>query len=281
MERGQAAYTRIADLFAMAPDIKDEGTLNSVVLPSIEFAIDEFRFAQAPRPTLKDIHLTLSAGQTLGIVGHTGAGKSTLINLLVRMAEQEGAQIRIGGHPVANFSLANLRAHIATVPQTPFLFSATIAENIALARPEASQADIEAVAQIAQIHDDIVRFSDGYQTAVGERGVTLSGGQKQRLAIARALLQDAPILILDDALSAVDVKTEQSILNHLRVARRGRTTLIVCHRLSAVATAEQIVVLSQGEVVEQGDHLTLLAQRGWYRKMFDYQQLELAVEEGR
>ncbi|MDO7640484.1 MAG: ABC transporter transmembrane domain-containing protein [Reinekea forsetii] len=281
VERGQAAYTRIADLFAMAPDIKDEGTLNSAVLPSIEFAIDEFRFAQAPRPTLKDIHLTLSAGQTLGIVGHTGAGKSTLINLLVRMAEQEGAQIRIGGHPVANFSLANLRAHIATVPQTPFLFSATIAENIALARPEASQADIEAVAQIAQIHDDIVRFSDGYQTAVGERGVTLSGGQKQRLAIARALLQDAPILILDDALSAVDVKTEQSILNHLRVARRGRTTLIVCHRLSAVATAEQIVVLSQGEIVEQGDHLTLLAQRGWYRKMFDYQQLELAVEEGR
>ena len=143
------------------------------------------------------------------------------------------------------------------------------------------KADIEAAARVAQVHDDICRCPDGYKTLVGERGVTLSGGQKQRIAIARALLQDAPILILDDALSAVDVKTEQSILSHLRDVRGGRTTLIVCHRVSAVKTAQNIIVLNHGEISEQGCHDDLLAKKGWYRQMYDYQQLEQAVEEGR
>ncbi|WP_196160461.1 ABC transporter transmembrane domain-containing protein [Reinekea sp. G2M2-21] len=281
VERGQAAYQRIDELFAMKPDIQDDGTFTQPVSPMIEFSVERFRFRDAENPALQNIHLTIPAGHMLGIVGHTGAGKSTLINLLVRMEEDGQSVIRLCGRQIQEFTLDNLRAHIATVPQTPFLFSATIAENIALAKPEACQAEIERVATIAQVHDDICRFPKGYKTEVGERGVTLSGGQKQRIAIARALLQDAPVLILDDALSAVDVKTEQSILNHLRAERAGKTTLIVCHRLSAVETAQHIIVLNHGEIMEQGSHRSLLSQQGWYRQMFDYQQLEQAVEEGR
>ncbi len=281
VERGEAAYQRIDELLGMKPDIKDQGTFTAKVEPSIAFAIDRFEFANSDTAALKNIHVAVPAGQMLGIVGHTGAGKSTLINLLVRMAEHPESKIYLNDRLVQDYTLDNLRDHIATVPQTPFLFSTSIAENIALAKPNASQADIESAAKVAQVHDDICRFPDGYKTLVGERGVTLSGGQKQRIAIARALLQDAPILILDDALSAVDVKTEQSILSHLRDVRSGRTTLIVCHRLSAVETAQHIIVLNHGEISEQGSHETLLAYKGWYRKMYDYQQLEQAVEEGR
>jgi len=281
VERGQAAYQRIEELFAMPADIKDEGQFSDRASPSIEFLINSFKFPEADHPTLAGIHLAVPAGQLLGVVGHTGAGKSTLVNLLVRMLEHDQASIKIDSRVITDFTLDNLRAHIATVPQTPFLFSASIAENISMAKPGATQTEIEEAAQIAQVHDDITRFADGYRTEVGERGVTLSGGQKQRIAIARALLQNAPILILDDALSAVDVKTEQSILSHLREVRGGRTTLIICHRLSAVETAHNIIVLNHGEIVEQGDHKSLLMHKGWYRKMFDYQQLELAVEEGR
>lgn len=281
VERGQAAYKRINDLLSIEPDIKDVGTFSERVEPAITFRVDQFRFPSSDHVALKNINLHLPAGDMLGIVGHTGAGKSTLINLLVRLEEHEDSHVELDARPVQEYTLDNLRAHIATVPQTPFLFSATIAENIAMAKPDSTQQEIEQVAAVAQIHDDILRFPSGYQTVVGERGVTLSGGQKQRIAIARALLQDAPILILDDALSAVDVRTEQSILSHLRDVRAGRTTIIVCHRLSAVETAQHIIVLSHGEIIEQGTHQTLLEEQSWYRKMFDYQQLEQAVEEGR
>jgi ATP-binding cassette, subfamily B, multidrug efflux pump len=280
VERGQAAYTRIDELFAMQPVINDSGTVDQKLTPDIEIDIDQFGY-NLDSPILKRIQLTLPAGGMLGVVGHTGAGKSTLINLLLRLNETEQAQIKLGGYDLSELTLHNLRAHIATVPQTPFLFSTSIAENIALAKPAATQQDVEQAARIAQVHDDIMRFPDAYATMVGERGVTLSGGQKQRIAIARALLLDAPVLILDDALSAVDVKTEQSILSHLRDARQGKSTIIICHRLSAVETANEIVVLHQGQIAERGTHSSLLNQQSWYRKMFDYQQLEQAIEEGR
>jgi ATP-binding cassette subfamily B multidrug efflux pump len=170
---------------------------------------------------------------------------------------------------------------MVVVPQESFLFSTSIAANIALGNPEATEQQIHHAAQLANVHHDILAFPNGYQTLVGERGITLSGGQKQRLAIARALLMDAPLLILDDALSAVDVATEQQILRHLRQARHNRTAIIVCHRLTAVEQADNIFVLTQGQPTEQGRHAELMAHNGWYAQMVRYQQIEQAVEEGR
>ncbi|VFN01457.1 MAG: ATP-binding cassette, subfamily B/ATP-binding cassette, subfamily B, multidrug efflux pump [Candidatus Kentron sp. G] len=279
--RGQVAYGRIEELLTMEAPIEDKGRFTGNANPTIDFDINAFRYPETQVAVLRDVHLRLEAGRTLGIVGPTGAGKSTLLHLLVRLEEQSSAKIRIGNRPIAEFTLENLRTHIAIVPQTPFLFSVGIAENIALGRTGATAQEIETAARFAQIHEDIIALPDGYETQVGERGVTLSGGQKQRIAIARALLQKAPILVLDDALSAVDARTEQSILSHLHEARRQRTTLIVCHRLSTVQTADHIIVLDRGALVEQGTHESLLADDGWYRRTFDYQRVEQAVEEGR
>jgi len=227
----------------------------------------------------------------LGIVGPTGSGKSTFVRLLLRQYESDGANFLVNGKPLSQFSLAALRAQMVVVPQEPFLFSQTVAENIALGNPAATQADIEKAAHIACLHDDILRFPDGYKTLVGERGVTLSGGQKQRMAIARALLMDANVLILDDALSAVDVETERTILHALRNNRTAGTnnpsnnnakiTIIICHRLTAVEHASHIVVLDHGQPIEQGTHEQLLQHGGWYQRIYDYQQIEQAVLEGR
>ena len=281
LERGSAAYARIQQLLEMPSTVPDTGTLTDIPSADIAIDIDDFTFADAHAPVLRNIHLRISAGETLGIVGPTGAGKTTLINLLLRFFDAHGCSIRIGGTPVQQLTLHALRDAVAVVPQDAFLFTASIAENIALGRPDASREQIRAVAALASIDNDIQRFPDGYDTLVGERGITLSGGQKQRIAIARALLLDAPVLILDDALSAVDVATERSILEHLRTLRAGRTTVILCHRLSAVEDAEQIVVLNHGEMTEHGTHAELVNRGGWYAQMIDYQKLERTVESGR
>lgn len=282
VERGSAAYARIEQLLNTKPDIDDNGHLTALPAPPrIEFMVRRFAYPGARREVLRDVQAVVPAGATLGIVGPTGAGKTTLLNLLLRLAEAPTAEIRIAGHSVRDYRLETLRSAIALVPQDPFLFSATVAENIALGKPEATLEEIRAAARSACIDDEIMAFPDQYDTLVGERGMTLSGGQKQRIAIARALLLDAPILVLDDVLSAVDVKTETRILQHLRALRRGRTTLIVSHRLSAVAEADHIIVLRHGRIVEQGSHDELLAADGWYAQMFRYQQIERAVAEGR
>lgn len=281
VERGSAAYARIQQLLDAESSVTDSGTITEVARPAIQVDISSFTFPDGHNPVLRNIHLKIKAGETLGIVGATGAGKTTLINLLLRFYDHDTCDIRIGDVPVSQLTLHALRKLIALVPQDPFLFTASIAENIALGRPDATMEEIRAAAEVAAIDRDILRFPDGYATLVGERGITLSGGQKQRLAIARALLLNAPILILDDALSAVDVETERNILVHLRKARADRTTIILCHRLSAVEHAEQIIVLSHGEVIERGTHASLLDRNGWFRQMFDYQKLEQTVESGR
>lgn len=282
VERGSAAYARIEQLLNTKPDIDDAGHLTALPAPPrIEFMVHRFAYPGARHEVLRDVQAVVPAGATLGIVGPTGAGKTTLLNLLLRLVEAPTTEVRIAGHSVRDYRLETLRAAIALVPQDPFLFSATVAENIALGRPEATLEEIRAAARSACIDDEIMAFPDQYDTLVGERGMTLSGGQKQRIAIARALLLDAPILVLDDVLSAVDVKTETRILQHLRALRRGRTTLIVSHRLSAVAEADHIIVLRHGRIVEQGSHDELLAADGWYAQMFRYQQIERAVAEGR
>ena len=279
VERGNAAYRRIEQLLDTAPEIANHGTLNTIAQPAITFDVQHFAYPGGRGDALKGVQVDVGAGRTLGIVGHTGAGKSTLLHILLRLYEGDAANVAIAGHPVRDYTLAALRGSIAFVPQEAFLFSTTIAENIALGKPDATLDDVQRVARIACVDDDITRFPDQYQTLVGERGITLSGGQKQRIAIARALLLDAPILALDDALSAVDMRTERAILSALRAARSGRTTLVVSHRLSAVAEADEIVVLSHGAVVERGDHAQLMQHNGWYAQMYRYQQMERVLEE--
>ncbi|MGJ8689009.1 MAG: ABC transporter transmembrane domain-containing protein [Gammaproteobacteria bacterium] len=281
VERGSAAYERIQQLLETESPVQDTGTVQSVSTADIAINIISFTHKGGAMPVLHNIQIALAQGETLGVVGPTGAGKSTVINLLMRYFDHPDCEIRIGGVRVQDLSLHALREQIALVPQDPFLFTATIAENIALGRPDASMEEVRAAAELASIDSDIMRFPQGYQTLVGERGITLSGGQKQRVAIARALLLDAPILVLDDALSAVDVETERRILRHLKEVRSQRTSIILCHRLSAVEDAQQIIVLNHGEVVERGTHRSLVLEQGWYAQMVDYQRLERTVESGR
>ena len=281
VERGSAAWERIDSLLQTPSPVQDTGQVSQISDGSVQIDITTVAYPDSSSPALRDIHLRVATGHTVGVVGATGAGKTTLISLLLRSFDDPACKISIGAVPVQELSLDALRGAIAMVPQDPFLFTASIAENIAMGRPDASLSEIRAVAALAAIDKDILRFPDAYDTLVGERGITLSGGQKQRIAIARALLLDAPILILDDALSAVDVATERSILMHLQQVRAGRTTFILCHRLSAVEDASEIIVLSRGTIAERGTHQTLLAERGWYARMHDYQKLERSVESGR
>ncbi|MCL6452409.1 MAG: ATP-binding cassette domain-containing protein [Alicyclobacillus sp.] len=281
VERGHASYDRVRKLLAVPPAIVDRPGAQAVApVGDIEFSIPAFYYPGQSEPTLQEIRLHIGRGETLGIVGRTGSGKTTLLRLLLREFDAPDGCIRIGGRAITDYQLDSLRSGIAYVPQDHFLFSASIAENIAFARPEASIAEIQEAAKVAAIHDDILRFPAGYGTVVGERGVTLSGGQKQRISIARAVLLDADILILDDCLSAVDARTEQAILAALKRNRSARTTLVATHRLSTIEHADAIIVLEHGRIVEYGDHASLLAAGGWYADMYQRQQLESLVEQG-
>nr|WP_199067897.1 ABC transporter transmembrane domain-containing protein [Chromobacterium sp. ASV5] len=279
LERGRAAWGRLDAVLAAPAEVTDEGAAAAPPASLLEWRQVGFHYPGQAQPALDDIDLELPAGQTLGVVGPTGAGKSTLLKLLLRQHAPDRGVIRWQGLALAEYKLSALRAAISWVPQEPFLFSASVADNIALVRPDADRADIERVARLAAVHDDILRLPQGYDTPVGEKGVALSGGQRQRLAIARALLADAPLLLLDDALSAVDTDTETRILRHLRAERRGRSVIIVSHRLSAVADADRIAVLHHGRVSEQGDHASLLSLDGWYASQWRYQQLEASLDE--
>ncbi|MER2061230.1 MAG: ATP-binding cassette domain-containing protein, partial [Niallia sp.] len=229
---------------------------------------------------LQDIHFRLKRGQTLGIVGKTGAGKTTLLKLLFREYDQYEGKIMINGTEIKEIDLDTLRGTIGYVPQEHFLFSASVKENIAFTNPKASDSAIHQAAVLANIHEDILLFTDGYDTVVGERGVSLSGGQKQRISIARALLMNPEILILDDSLSAVDAKTEESILSALRENREGKTTIITSHRLSAIEHADLIIVLDEGRIIQSGDHQKLVKETGWYKEMYHRQALEVMVSMG-
>lgn len=281
LERGKAAWGRLQPVLDASPSVPDHGRLHSKPHGSIEFQQIDFRYPGQSRLALHDFSLEIAAGQTVGIVGPTGAGKSSVIRLLLRQGEPAGGQLRWDGQPLADYRLQQLRSAINWVAQEPFLFSASIADNISLSNPAASRAQIMQAAQLAAIHDDILRFPQGYDTPVGERGVTLSGGQRQRVAIARALLSDSALLILDDALSAVDTETETRILQHLkslRLRQHGQSAIIISHRLSAVADADHIIVLRDGSMTEQGSHAALLAAGGWYASQWRYQQLEASLD---
>lgn len=275
-QRGMASMGRMHQIMSIEPSIRDAGEVLSVdaIEGEIEFRDLTFTYGEAREPALKDLSLHIKPGQTVAFVGSVGSGKSTMMNLVTRLLDAEPGQVLIDGLPIRQIPLSVLRSSIGYVPQETFLFSETIAENIAFGVEHATPEEIERAATEAGISEDILEFSDRFETLVGERGITLSGGQKQRTAIARALIRRPRILILDDALSSVDTYTEEKILGHLRRIMRGRTSLIVSHRVSTVKDADVIVVLEDGRIAERGTHDSLIARGGLYAELYEKQLLE-------
>ncbi|HDK0809238.1 TPA: SmdA family multidrug ABC transporter permease/ATP-binding protein [Escherichia coli] len=279
VERGSAAYSRIRTMLAEAPVVIDGSDKVPEGRGELDVNIRQFTYPQTDHPALENVNFALKPCQMLGICGPTGSGKSTLLSLIQRHFDVSEGDIRFHDIPLTKLQLDSWRSRLAVVSQTPFLFSDTVANNIALGCPNATQQEIEYVARLASVHDDILRLPQGFDTEVGERGVMLSGGQKQRISIARALLVNAEILILDDALSAVDGRTEHQILHNLRQWGQGRTVIISAHRLSALTEASEIIVMQHGHIAQRGNHDELAQQSGWYRDMYRYQQLEAALDD--
>ena len=274
--QGAASIRRIQDIFESQPEIHDSEQTKAVDAISGEITFNHLTFIHRghSEPTLSDITLHVPAGTTLAIIGRTGNGKSTLVNLLLHLYNTKPGMLFIDGKDINTIPLKTLRENIGYVPQDNFLFSDTLKSNISFGTDNMDMEMITSATQAACIHENIVQFPDGYETIVGERGVTLSGGQKQRSSIARALMKNAPILILDDALSAVDTDTEEHILANLKKNRAGKTTILIAHRISTIQNADIIMVLENGTAAEIGNHASLMEKHGIYYDMFEKQQLE-------
>lgn len=276
-QRGMASMKRLHDIWIMQPETDVAEEVEMVRQGNLQ--IRDLTFAYDGRPVLQDINLDVRHGETIGIVGRTGSGKSTLLSLLTRAFDPPPGTILLNGRPIEAIPVRQLREWIGMVPQETFLFSESIAENIRFGRPDATDEEVGLTAAQAGLETDVAGFPQGLDTVIGERGITLSGGQKQRTAIARALIRDPLILILDDSLSAVDTHTEERILSALRTIRKGRTALIVSHRVSSVKDADHIVVLDEGRIVERGTHDTLVEKGGYYADLYRRQTIEVELEE--
>lgn len=277
-QRGKVSYQRIEYLLSQESPVHDpEFPLDGIENGRLEYAIDSFAFEN--EETLTDIHFSLEKGQTLGLVGQTGSGKTSLIKLLLREYDVDKGAIYLNGHDIRNYRLTDLRSLMGYVPQDQFLFAASILDNIRFGNPNLPLSTVEEATKLAQVYQDIVAMPRGFDTLIGEKGVSLSGGQKQRLAMSRAMILDPDILILDDSLSAVDAKTEYAIIDNLKETRKDKTTIITAHRLSAVVHADLILVLQNGQIIERGRHEDLLALDGWYAQTYQSQQLEMKGEE--
>ncbi len=277
-QRGTASLIRLNEILHEQAEIKD-GPEAADLLVEGEIEFRGLNFAYDGKPVLHDLNLRIPAGSSMAIVGPTGSGKTTLVSLIPRIYDAAPGMVLVDGRPIREFSLESLRKSVGFVPQETFLFSDRIRENIALGVASASDQQIHEAAEAANIAQDIESFPEQYQTMVGERGITLSGGQKQRAAIARALIRNPRILILDDALSSVDTHTEDKILNHLREVMQGRTTIFISHRVSTVRNADRIAVLHDGRIVESGTHDELLALNGYYSDLYNKQLLEEELAE--
>jgi ATP-binding cassette subfamily B protein len=278
MQRGSASLARINQILREQPTIAPPGRPVALERARGEIAFREVVVEYPTGRALDGIDLRIEAGSTVAVVGHTGSGKSTLVGLIPRLLDPTRGSVRLDGVDLRELSPDALRREIGFVPQETFLFSASIAENIAFGVDHASEEQIRRAAEIAGLAADIEGFPEGYRTTVGERGITLSGGQKQRTAIARAILRDPRILILDDALSSVDTLTEERILNALQEIMRGRTVILISHRVSTVRQADRIVVLERGRIVEQGTHGELVLAGGYYAELSQKQMLEEELE---
>ena len=277
-QRGKVSYQRIDSLLSQESPVKEpESPLNGIENGRLDYAIDRFAFED--EETLRDIHFSLEKGQTLGLVGQTGSGKTALIKLLLREYDVDQGVIYLNGHDIRDYRLADLRSLMGYVPQDQFLFASSILENICFGNPDLPFSAVEQATQLAQVYQDIQDMPEGFDTVIGEKGVSLSGGQKQRLAMSRAMILNPDILILDDSLSAVDAKTEFAIIDNLKETRKDKTTIITAHRLSAVVHADLILVMQDGRIIERGRHEDLLALDGWYAQTYQSQQLEMKGEE--
>ena len=271
VQRAEVSQRRINELLDQKTDLVSVENLESTLAGSLDVNHLSFVYPDSGVQALRDISFSIAAGQTLGIIGTTGSGKSTLANLLMRMYDASTGEILVDGRPIQQYSLASLRSQIGVVPQDVFLFSDTIANNIAFGLDQPNLDRITQAAKDADVYQNILDFPKGFETLLGERGITLSGGQKQRVSIARAIVKEPKILILDDCLSAVDTKTENAILNSLQKIMKDRTSIIISHRVSSAKLADQIIVLDEGRIVERGDHGSLMEQKGVYAALFEKQ----------
>ena len=277
-QRGDVSYTRIEKLLAEENDVVEKENTIPAHNGRLEYNINSFSYVG--EETLSDIKFAIDKGQTLGIVGVTGSGKTTLLKLLLREYDVEDGSIYLNNHNIKDYKLNDLRSLIGYVPQDQVLFAMSIKENIRFADTKYTDKQVENITKVCGIYDDIVNMTDGFDTIIGERGVSLSGGQKQRMAMSRALIMNPEILILDDSLSAVDAKTEHLILENLKEERSGKTTIITAHRLSAIVHADLIIVMDNGKIIERGTHDQLIAQDGWYKETYNTQQLEEKMKGG-
>lgn len=274
IQRGTVSYERISHLLKEQSDVKEsENPLSEIKNGTLVYDIDAFHYDN--EQTLSDIHFALKQGQTLGLVGQTGSGKTTLLRLLLREYDLQDGQITLDGHDIKDYKLSDFRQLIGYVPQDQFLFATSILDNIRFGNPDAKLEEVEAATKLSRVYDDIVAMPDGFKTLIGEKGVSLSGGQKQRIAMSRAMILNPEILILDDSLSAVDAKTEHTIIENLKETRKDKSTIITAHRLSAVVHADLILVMQDGKIIERGRHADLIEQGGWYADTYEAQQLEM------
>ncbi len=279
LQRGTASLGRIRELFDESPTIADPPAPRPIPNPERgEIRFEGVSLTLEDRPVLREIDLTIPSGATVAIVGHTGSGKSSLVQLIPRIWDPTAGRVLLNGEDIRSLRVAELRRVIGFVPQETFLFSATLAENIAFGCPDATEEEIRRAAEMAGLAEDVAGFPDGYQTIVGERGITLSGGQKQRTAIARAILMSSSVLILDDALSSVDTVTEERIITALSETIKTRTTVLISHRVSTIQHADEIFVLADGRLVERGTHASLLTSGRWYAELYQKQLIEQELE---